>query len=195
MLRAVRSRVGLCEIAGVGPVPVELIAELEGNPFIKAVIRDGTDIRTICHFGRHVLAELRSALDARDPVCSVPAAIATGGSRSTTTSTTPTVAPPPGGTSTPVPVPPPTEDPRRLRAARPTPDTAGGSDPMAKSSAKTSDPDSLREQRRPSLPRGDAQRSGELEPEAAERTSAEQIRSDPELWHYIDGWPSPPMPA
>ena len=62
----------LCEIAGVGPVPVELIADLEGNPFIKAVIRDGTDIRTVCHFGRHIPAELRTALETRDPVCSVP---------------------------------------------------------------------------------------------------------------------------
>jgi len=61
-----------CEIVGVGPVPVEVAADLDANPFIKAVIRDGLDIRTVAHFGRHVPAELRTALEARASQCEVP---------------------------------------------------------------------------------------------------------------------------
>ncbi len=61
-----------CEIAGVGPVPVEVAADFDADPFIKAVIRDGTDIRTVVHYGRSVPAELRTALEARGRICCVP---------------------------------------------------------------------------------------------------------------------------
>ncbi|MDH3707846.1 MAG: HNH endonuclease, partial [Acidimicrobiia bacterium] len=61
-----------CELAGIGPVPVEVAAELDTDPFIKAVIRDGTDIKTVVHYGRHVPAELRTALEARGVQCAVP---------------------------------------------------------------------------------------------------------------------------
>jgi len=61
-----------CEIAGIGPVPVEVAAELDADPFIKAVIRDGKEIRTVVHYGRHVPAELRTALEARGVQCAAP---------------------------------------------------------------------------------------------------------------------------
>ncbi len=61
-----------CEIAGVGPVPVEVALDFDADPFIKAVIRDGTDIRTVVHYGRSVPAALRTALEARGRVCCVP---------------------------------------------------------------------------------------------------------------------------
>jgi len=60
-----------CEIAGVGPVPVEVALDFDADPFIKAVIRDGTDIRTVVHYGRHIPAELMTALEARGRVCCV----------------------------------------------------------------------------------------------------------------------------
>ncbi|MGI9601391.1 MAG: HNH endonuclease signature motif containing protein, partial [Acidimicrobiales bacterium] len=61
-----------CEIAGVGPVPVEVALDFAADPFIKAVIRDGTDVRTVVHYGRSVPAELRTALEARGLQCAVP---------------------------------------------------------------------------------------------------------------------------
>ena len=61
-----------CELAGLGPIPVEAAAELDADPFIKAVIRDGTDVRTVVHYGRHVPAELRTALEAKGMRCAVP---------------------------------------------------------------------------------------------------------------------------
>ena len=60
------------EIAGVGPVPVDVALDFDADPFIKAVIRDGTDIRTVVHYGRSVPAELRTALEARGMCCAVP---------------------------------------------------------------------------------------------------------------------------
>lgn len=61
-----------CEIDGVGPVPVEVAADFSGDPFLKAVITHGRDIRTVAHFGRHVPEELRTALLVRDRCCDVP---------------------------------------------------------------------------------------------------------------------------
>ncbi|MGI9604211.1 MAG: HNH endonuclease signature motif containing protein [Acidimicrobiales bacterium] len=61
-----------CEIAGVGPVPVEVALDFDADPFIKAVIRDGTEIKTVVHFGRHVPAELLTALEAQGRRCAVP---------------------------------------------------------------------------------------------------------------------------
>ncbi|MGI9603968.1 MAG: HNH endonuclease signature motif containing protein [Acidimicrobiales bacterium] len=61
-----------CEIAGVGPVPVEVALDFDADPFIKAVIRDGTDVRTVVHYGRSVPAELRTALEARGMRCAAP---------------------------------------------------------------------------------------------------------------------------
>ncbi len=61
-----------CHIAGVGSVPIEIAADLEANPFIKAVIRDGTEIKSVAHFGRHIPAELRTAIEANCDRCENP---------------------------------------------------------------------------------------------------------------------------
>ena len=61
-----------CQLAGIGPIPVEVAAELDADPFIKAVIKDGTDVRIVVHYGRHVPAELRTALEAKGMRCAVP---------------------------------------------------------------------------------------------------------------------------
>jgi hypothetical protein len=62
----------VCEIPGVGPVPVAVARELMGEAFVKRVITDGVDVTTVCHLGRAIPAHLRSALEERDPVCVVP---------------------------------------------------------------------------------------------------------------------------
>jgi hypothetical protein len=53
----------VCQLIGGGPVPVELAHELGKDAFLKAVLHDGVAVHTIKHFGRHLPAELRTALD------------------------------------------------------------------------------------------------------------------------------------
>ncbi len=52
----------LVHLVGGGPVPVSLVRELSEDAFLKAVIHDGTRIETVAHFGRHIKAELLTAL-------------------------------------------------------------------------------------------------------------------------------------
>lgn len=67
-----------CHILGGGRIPVSLAKELEKDSFLKAVLHDGTEIATVCHLGRHLPAELRTALELGPPpdfegvTCSVP---------------------------------------------------------------------------------------------------------------------------
>jgi len=59
----------VCEIVGIGPVPVSVVQKLSGDVFFKALITDGTDIRSISHLSRTIPARLRTALEERDPEC------------------------------------------------------------------------------------------------------------------------------
>ncbi len=52
----------ICEIPGVGPVDVTWVEALIGSAFLTAVIRNGKDILTVAHLGRHVPAEVMTAL-------------------------------------------------------------------------------------------------------------------------------------
>jgi hypothetical protein len=61
-----------CRISGVGPVPVATVRRLAADAIVKAVATDGADIRAVAHLGRAIPARLRTALEARDPVCVVP---------------------------------------------------------------------------------------------------------------------------
>ena len=69
-----------CEIPGVGPVPVAVARELLGDSLLKLVIRDGQDIRTVVHLGRHPTAAQQTALYVRErgrcarPTCDRPIA-------------------------------------------------------------------------------------------------------------------------
>jgi hypothetical protein len=56
-----------CHIVGGGPIPVSLAKALSADAFLKAVVHDGVEIRTVKHFGRHIPAELRTALDLGPP--------------------------------------------------------------------------------------------------------------------------------
>ncbi|AKL72990.1 protein of unknown function DUF222/HNH endonuclease [Actinobacteria bacterium IMCC26256] len=62
----------VCEIAGVGPIPVATATEYLGEAFLKLLVLDGVDIRTVAHMGRAIPAPLRTALEERDRVCQVP---------------------------------------------------------------------------------------------------------------------------
>ncbi len=62
----------ICEIAGVGPIPVATATEYLGEAFLKLLVIDGADIRTIAHMGRAIPAKVRTAVEERDRVCQVP---------------------------------------------------------------------------------------------------------------------------
>ncbi len=52
----------VCEIPGVGPVDVNWVKELLGTTFVTAIIKKGKDILTVAHLGRHIPAEVQTAL-------------------------------------------------------------------------------------------------------------------------------------
>jgi Domain of unknown function (DUF222) len=62
----------VCEIPGVGPVPVSTVRGMLSEAFVKLLVTDGVDVLTVCHVGRGVPAHVRSALEERDPTCVVP---------------------------------------------------------------------------------------------------------------------------
>jgi hypothetical protein len=62
----------LCEIPGVGPVPLARARALMGDSITHLVITNGVDITTVCHLGRSIPAHLRTALVERDRTCVVP---------------------------------------------------------------------------------------------------------------------------
>jgi hypothetical protein len=60
-----------CEIAGIGPVDAAWVKEILGEAFLAAVIKKGRDITTVAHLGRHVPAELLTAMIAGGRECDV----------------------------------------------------------------------------------------------------------------------------
>jgi hypothetical protein len=61
----------LCEIAGVGPVPVSVARELLGEAIVKLVITRGVDVLNVTHLGRGPTAAQRAALLWMNPTCTV----------------------------------------------------------------------------------------------------------------------------
>jgi hypothetical protein len=61
----------LCEVAGVGPVPVSVAKEVLGEAIVKLVITDGVDVANVTHLGRGPTAAQRAALLWLNPTCSV----------------------------------------------------------------------------------------------------------------------------
>jgi Domain of unknown function (DUF222) len=61
----------LCEIAGVGPIPVHAARRLLGESILKLVITDGVDVANVTHLGRGPSAAQRIALLWSSPACTV----------------------------------------------------------------------------------------------------------------------------
>jgi hypothetical protein len=59
----------VCEIPGVGPVPVQVARDQLGEALLHLVITDGVDVTTVCRLGRHIPDSLRVALIERDRTC------------------------------------------------------------------------------------------------------------------------------
>lgn len=70
----------VCEIPGVGPVPVDAARELLGDALLRLVIQDGVDVRTAVHAGRLASDVQRTAIEVRQrgrcvrPTCGRPIA-------------------------------------------------------------------------------------------------------------------------
>jgi hypothetical protein len=48
-------------------VPVGTIHDAMRDAFVKGVLHDGTKIDTVAHYGRHINAEIRTALELGEP--------------------------------------------------------------------------------------------------------------------------------
>jgi hypothetical protein len=71
LVRGRVERAEVCEIAGVGPIPVHVASRLLDDAFLKAVLVDGTDVTGVSHPGRTILAKMRTAVEERDQTCIV----------------------------------------------------------------------------------------------------------------------------
>lgn len=67
----------VCEVVGVGPVPVTVARDLLGDSLFHLVVTDGIDVRTVTSAKRTIPASLRAALIERDRTCAVPGCTAT----------------------------------------------------------------------------------------------------------------------
>ena len=56
-----------CHIVGGGPVPVSEARAITTDAFLKVVMHNGVRIETVAHLGRHIKAELRTALELGAP--------------------------------------------------------------------------------------------------------------------------------
>jgi Domain of unknown function (DUF222) len=61
----------LCQIDGVGPVPVSIARDLLGEAILKLVITKGVDVLNVTHLGRGPTAAQRAALLWINPTCAV----------------------------------------------------------------------------------------------------------------------------
>jgi len=62
----------VCDIPGIGPIPAGVARSLASDSILKVLLTDGADIKAVVHYGRTIPARIRTALEARDPVCVVP---------------------------------------------------------------------------------------------------------------------------
>jgi hypothetical protein len=62
----------ICEIPGIGPIPVKVARQLAGDSILSVLVTDGVDVTAVAHAGRTIPASIRRALVERDEVCVVP---------------------------------------------------------------------------------------------------------------------------
>ncbi len=62
----------ICEIDGLGPIPVPMARDLANDSMLRVVFHRAGDIRAVSHLGRTINSTLRTALVFRDRTCVVP---------------------------------------------------------------------------------------------------------------------------
>lgn len=71
LMRGHRADDEICEVPGIGPIPVSAARRLSSDSILKVLVTDGTDIKAVAHAGRTIPAKVRTAIEARDPSCVV----------------------------------------------------------------------------------------------------------------------------
>jgi hypothetical protein len=70
----------ICELEGVGPVPVAVLEQLAGeHPIVDLVLTRGREVTHVAHLGRSGDTFLKAAVEWRDPHCRVDGCRATDG--------------------------------------------------------------------------------------------------------------------
>jgi hypothetical protein len=69
MLRGHTEAGEVCEIAGIGPVPVSVVKEWEADAYLRLIVTDGVDVKAISRRSRHIDRNQDAALRARDRKC------------------------------------------------------------------------------------------------------------------------------
>jgi hypothetical protein len=72
LMRGRVQRGEICEIPGLGPIPVDVARRLAVDSILSILVTDGVDVTAVAHAGRTIPASLRRALVERDPVCVIP---------------------------------------------------------------------------------------------------------------------------
>ncbi|MFO7590771.1 MAG: hypothetical protein R6X23_07715, partial [Acidimicrobiia bacterium] len=71
LLRGASEPGEICEIPGVGPVPVSHARQVLSHGLLQLVITDGVDVQTVVSTTRHVPAPLKIAIAERDRTCKI----------------------------------------------------------------------------------------------------------------------------
>ena len=88
----------VCEIDGIGPIPVAVARRLGDDATLKVVLTDGVDVTGVCTWGGPCPPACARPWRPEIPPAWCPAVTSGGASRSTTASPGPTEAPPPSTT-------------------------------------------------------------------------------------------------
>ena len=62
----------VCDIPGIGPIPVAVASRMASDSILKVLVTKGADVTAVAHVGRTIPARLRTALENRDSTCVVP---------------------------------------------------------------------------------------------------------------------------
>lgn len=61
----------VCEVPGVGPIPVAAARELMSDSILKLLVSNGKEVQAVAHEGRTIPARLRTALTELYPECAI----------------------------------------------------------------------------------------------------------------------------
>jgi len=62
----------VCEIPGVGPIPIATARRLAEDAILHVLVTDGVNVRAVVNAGRTIPASVRAALVERDQTCVIP---------------------------------------------------------------------------------------------------------------------------
>ena len=72
LARGDKAKGEICEIPGIGPIPVAVARRLSSDSVLKVLVTGGCDVKAVAHAGRTIPTKIRTALEARDQTCVVP---------------------------------------------------------------------------------------------------------------------------